>query len=209
MYNGSYIIRRIFTGDIYIFSEAPCSSKSQVSPPPKKRLRSSIEGPLHDPSVCIWCRVGKDERHPGRKNYELFRIGSLPAWAAFKRHPITINDIDLRNRITQLIETTTDPFAADIMYHKKCWDKYISNSSLKDSDPLHLQNVSKSDARNLFYRHVDEVIFEQHEIRSLQSLLQDYKTIMSNYGFPVGDMKSSYLKELLESLDFKYAMKRH
>ena len=64
---------------------------------------------------------------------------------------------------------------------------------------MHLQNVSLNLARTEFYRYVDEVIFKDHEIRTLQSLLQDYKTILRNYGYPVGDIRSSYLKELLES----------
>ena len=64
---------------------------------------------------------------------------------------------------------------------------------------MHLQNVSLNLARTEFYRYVDEVIFKEHEIRTLQSLLQDYKTILRNYGYPVGDIRSSYLKELLES----------
>ena len=43
------------------------------------------------------------------------------------------------------------------------------------------------------------MIFDQHEIRTLQSLLQDYKSIVTNHGYSVGDMKSSYLKVLLQS----------
>ena len=98
-----------------------------------------------------------------------------------------------------MIETITDPFAADIMYHRNCWQKYVCNSSLDASDRLHLQQASLSDCRSLFFRHIDDVIFDQHEICTLQSLLQDYKSIVTNHGYPVGDIKSSYLKELLQS----------
>ena len=83
------------------------------------------------------------------------------------------------------------------MYHRYCWQRYISNREFSSDDAMHLQNVSLSEARNLFFRRVDTVIFEEHEIRSLQSLLEDYKRIVSEYGYPVGDVKSSYLKELL------------
>jgi hypothetical protein len=41
---------------------------------------------------------------------------------------------------------------------------------------------------------VDSIIFANREIRSLQSLLADYKRIVSDYGYAVGDIKSSYLK---------------
>ena len=83
------------------------------------------------------------------------------------------------------------------MYHRYCWQRYISNREFSSADAMHLQNVSLSEARNLFFRNVDTVIFEEHEIRSLQSLLEDYKHIVSDYGYPVGDVKSFYLKELL------------
>ena len=186
---------------IYIFSEDPVDP--QDATPPKKRLRSSVNGLLHDPKKCVWCRNGPDERHPDRKTSKCHRIGNNQAWIAFKRHTITIDDDEaLKDRLNKLIETTTDPFAADILYHKACWNKYISYKQLTDSDKLHLQNVSLSEARSLFFRHIDEVIFKQHEIRTLQSLLLEYKSIVSNHGYQVGYMKSSYLKEILVS-EFK------
>jgi len=67
-----------------------------------------------------------------------------------------------------------------------------------DENAMHLQGVSPSEARTLFFRHVDVVIFREHEIRSLQSLLTDYKRIVIDFGYTVGDdVKSSHLKELL------------
>ncbi|KAK5931544.1 hypothetical protein CesoFtcFv8_000168 [Champsocephalus esox] len=62
---------------------------------------------------------------------------------------------------------------------------------------MHLQNVSLSEARNLFFRHVDSIIFTEQEIRSLQSLLAEYKRIVGDYSYEVGDVKSSYVKGLL------------
>ena len=80
----------------------------------------------------------------------------------------------------------------------------------KDSslENMRLQNVRMSDARTLFFKHVDAVIFKEHEIRSLQSLLSDYKRIISDYGYVAGDVCSSYVKELLieeygETIGFK------
>ena len=64
-------------------------------------------------------------------------------------------------------------------------------------DAMHPQNVSTSEARSVFFRHVDSVIFKEHKIRSLQSPLEVDKCIVSDYGYPVGDVKSSYLKGLL------------
>ena len=62
---------------------------------------------------------------------------------------------------------------------------------------MHLQGVRLSEARNLFFKHVDSVIFNEHEIRSLQSFVADYKRTVSDYGYPVGDVKSTFLKDLL------------
>ncbi|KAL8562136.1 hypothetical protein ACOMHN_041971 [Nucella lapillus] len=41
------------------------------------------------------------------------------------------------------------------------------------------------------------VIFQEHELRSLQSLLQDYNAIVSRYGFSTSGVKSSFIKDIL------------
>lgn len=62
---------------------------------------------------------------------------------------------------------------------------------------LCVSRVSLIEAKNLFFRQVDNVIFDEHEIRSLQSLLADYSCIVSDYGYPVGNVKLYYVKSLL------------
>lgn len=139
-------------------------------PPPPKRLRSSVGGPLHEKTKCVWCMKGEDKKHPNRSRSNLYRINTRSAWRIFKRHPVLIGDTDLRNRLTRLVESTSalsDPFANDIMYHHACWQKYINHVKLRDDDAMHLQNVSLFEARSLFFKHVDNVIFKDHEIRSL------------------------------------------
>ena len=86
------------------------------------------------------------------------------------------------------IESTSDPFAVEIRYHRSCWRKYISSYTQtgKDDPMLHLQHVRLSEAREIFFKHVRTVVLEEHEFRTLQSLLQDYIRILSNFG-----MKSS------------------
>ena len=49
----------------------------------------------------------------------------------------------------------------------------------------------------MFFDHIRSVIFEKHELRSLQSLLRDYSSIVSRYGFPTSGIKSSYIKDIL------------
>ena len=124
---------------------ALCDEKAEGPSP--KRLRSSVGGPLHDKTKCVWCMQGRDMRNPNRKKGQLLRITTPAAWRSFKRHTILIEDEELRDRLTRLIESTTalsDPYANDIMYHHACWMKHIHNTHFKTDDAIHLQNVSLS-----------------------------------------------------------------
>ena len=175
-------------------------SNDEEGPMSPKRLRSSMGGPLHDTTKCVWCMQGVDVKHPNRSRGQLSRLSTQSAWRSFKHHTVFIEDEELRGRLTRLVESTlalSDPFANDIMFHRACWMKHVNNISSRQSDTMHLQNVCLTEARQLFFRHVDSVVFKEREIRSLQSLLVDYKRIVCDYGYHVGDVKSSYLKELL------------
>ncbi|KAL8608806.1 hypothetical protein ACOMHN_059488 [Nucella lapillus] len=143
---------------------------------------------------------GVDTKHPKRAQGKLFRISTHSAWHSFKHHTVLIEDEELRDRLSRIVESTSalsDPFANDIMYHPACWQKHVHNTKFELDDAMHLQNVSLLEARSLFFRHVDSVIFADREILSLQSLLEDYKHIVSDYGYPVCHVKSSNLKDLL------------
>ena len=168
-----------------------------VSPPPKRR-RSA--GSLHDKSKCVWCFTGLDTKHPDRKSSKLHIISSRRAWSVFKKHTVLLEDDEMRARLVTLIDfidSGTDPFAVEVRYHHKCWQKYVSHPVFSEVDHLHLQNVSLVEAKSLFFRHVEKVIFQEHEIRTLQSLLVEYKTIMENYNHNAFGVKSSFLKTLL------------
>ena len=127
------------------------------------------------------------------------RISTASGWREFKRHTVWIEDEMLRLRLSRLVESTdalSDAFAADIMYHHSCYLDHITNRFSTDKG-IHLQNVTYSEMKHLFLRRVEEIIFTEHEIRSLQSLLREYKQIAAEYGFPVGKVKSSYVKDVL------------
>ena len=49
----------------------------------------------------------------------------------------------------------------------------------------------------MFIDHARQVIFGDNEIRTLQGLLREYKTILGTYGLPTLGIKSSYVKEVL------------
>ena len=103
----------------------------------------------------------------------------------------------MRRRITYLVDSTPDPFAADILYRKSCYTEHVHcnlNNRLEDS---HLQNINIDDGRKLFFHYVNKVIFRNTEIRELQWILSSYKLVAGDYGFVVVDVKSGYLKQLL------------
>ena len=69
------------------------------------------------------------------------------------------------------------------------------------------------EAKYLFFRHVQKVIFEEHKIRTLQSLPKEYIAIMENYIHSAYRVKSSFLKTLLiceygDSIGFPAGIKR-
>ena len=103
-------------------------------------------------------------------------------------------------RITTLIDfinSGTDPFAIEVRYHHSSWQEHVSHPVLSDEDHIHFQNASLTEAKYLFSRHVRKVIFEEHEIKTLQSLLTECMTIMENYNCSAYGVESSFLKTLL------------
>jgi len=70
------------------------------------------------------------------------------------------------------------------------------NKPLSDESTQHLQGVNLREAKTLFCHPVRHVIFEAHEFRTLQSLVQDYKSILSNHGHN-SIVKFSYVKEII------------
>ncbi len=67
-----------------------------------------------------------------------------------------------------------------------------------DDDKLpRMQNVTLCEAQTVLFDHVRSVIFDEHELWLLQSLLQDYKIIILRYSFPTAGVKSSYIKDIL------------
>ena len=141
----------------------------------------------------------EDQKHPGRDKWHTME--QMEAWYAFRCHTVHLEDQDMRDRLLTFIGSTSDPFAVEIRYHRSCWRKYVSSYTQtgKDDPILHLQHVRLSEAREIFFKHVRTVVLEEHELRTLQSLLQDYVRILSNFGMNSSIVKSSTLKTLLQS----------
>ncbi len=141
------------------------------------------------------------------RDKRLLLLSTVDAWTKFKIHTVRLEDDTIRKRLDTLIASIPDSqtaFGLEIRYHRCCWRKYVSDHKpLSDENTQHLRRVHFREAGTLFFHHVREVIFKNHEIRTLQGLLQDYKRIISNYGHN-SEVKSSYLKEILTQEFGKY-----
>uniref|UniRef100_UPI00358FA70A uncharacterized protein n=1 Tax=Myxine glutinosa TaxID=7769 RepID=UPI00358FA70A len=181
--------------------QSQSSSVSEAFPPaaspPAKRLRSSVEGLIHEKKKCVWCCKPESAKHPESK---LSLISYDNAWATFKSHTVVLEDQSMRDRINCVIDyAADDPYAIEIRYHNKCWLKYVrSYQKMSEDDKLpRMHNVNLREAQTIFFDHIRTVIFEERELRSLQSLLKDYSSIISRYGFSTSSIKSSFIKDIL------------
>ena len=155
--------------------DVPVQDTSHLPPfsPIKKKTRLST-GAIQENDRCVWCMKKEDKKHPGRSSSKLLRIQQTSRWQDFKRHIPFLKDIEMRRRITTLVDSTLDPFATGIRYHRSCWNEHIFNNKNDQLGNIHLQDINIDDARKLFFRHVDEVIFKKREIRQLQWLHSEY-----------------------------------
>ena len=58
----------------------------------------------------------------------------------------------------------------------------MHNRALTDEKIIHLQNINTREEQMVFHR--VQMIFRDHETRTLQGLLNDYKKFLNNYGWP-------------------------
>ena len=141
----------------------------------------------------------KDKKHPNRPSCKLLRIEQSSRWQNFKRHVPFLKNTNMRRRITYLFDSLQDPFAADILYYKprRTGSNTLFCNLNKQLEDFHLQNINIDDARKLFFRHVDEVMFRNGKIRQLQWLISDYKLVVGDYGLEVGGCKEQVSKIII------------
>lgn len=169
---------------------------------------SRSKGILHKKDLCISCMDPADIKHSRPSS----TIQQWNAWHSFKSHTVYIEDGEMRDRILKVIDSTPDPFAAEVRYHRSCWNKYVKPHYKKDNSPedqMHLQNVRLTEVKRVFFKHVRNVILEMREPRTLQGLLLDYNRMCTNFGFE-SVTKTSTLKQCSKmnskkNLDFMIA----
>lgn len=175
--------------------EDPSQAATPFSP---KKLRSSV-GVVHDKNLCVWCNRGP-HKSSHRDWGQLLLLSTKDAWTKFKLHTVHLDDPVLRSKLNTLIASVPDcetAFGREIRYHRGCWRNYITHAKpLSDDVTQHLQDVNLREAQAIFFDHVRQVIFQDHTFRTLQSLLEDYKRIISNHGHE-SKVKSSYVKDIL------------
>ncbi|KAG0711349.1 hypothetical protein GWK47_020778 [Chionoecetes opilio] len=75
---------------------------------------------------------------------------------------------------------------------------HISHHTGKDDPNLHLQHVHLSEVKEMWFKHIQNVVLEQHELRTSQSLLQDYIQMLRHFGMNVGVVKSCTVKTMIQ-----------
>ena len=101
-----------------------------------------------------------------------------------------------QNQLSGLFCSCPPYYALEIKYRHKCWLKCVRKYQKMSEDDLlpYMHNVTLCEAQAMFSDHVRRVIFKEHELRSLQSLLRDYSFIISRYGFSTSGVKSRSLR---------------
>ena len=108
------------------------------------------------------------------------RISTFSGWRELKDTKFTIKVTFSPVQLSKIVEAgsaLSDPFAADLMCHFPCRRDYISNSSFDPNEATYLQNVTFSEMKQMFFKKIDQIIFVEHEIQSLHSLLHEYRQI--------------------------------
>ena len=98
-----------------------------------KRMTLLSSGKLK--GLCMWC-MEPDESIKKKKKINQNRFNRLEQKKSWRHICVCtpfLTDKEMRDRILAIIALfpRDDPFAPDIHYHKRCWDKYISSIKLK------------------------------------------------------------------------------
>ena len=147
------------------------------SPLPFRSQSTRSKDQIHDKSRCVWWN--KDGKYES-----LSCIEKVDAWRKFKLHTVYLKDLDLRHRLNKMITVIGN--ASDVFY---CWstisqkllEKLHKSLLFDDGQNSQIHNAEILKVKQMFLKHVQKVILELNEPRTLQGLLEDYKTILHNF----------------------------
>ena len=120
-----------------------------------------------------------DTKHPDKNDFRVME--SMETWMKFKASVIHLTDKEKKSRLCAFVDSTTDPLAAKVRYHLKCFLKYMNPIYHPKSDE-HLQGMTIADMKNKFVYYVYQSIFENGEARTLQNLTTEYERIRLDFG---------------------------
>ena len=146
--------------------ESSFSASCSVEQP--KRLSRAESSLIHDKALCVWCMQPEDEKHPSRDRWHIMQ--TLNAWYVSKAHTVYLQDSRMRDHILTLVDAIPDLFTAEIRYHRSRWKRHVSPSKSSEEDQLHVQDICLSEVKEMFFKHVCQIVFKYHELQTLQSL---------------------------------------
>ena len=162
-------------------SECPEQESVNTTSAPKRMTRLSGRI-LFDKDLCIWC-MEPDESNKKKKKISqnpFYRLEQKKSWRHICACIPFLTDKEMRDRLLGIIALfpKDDPFAADICYHKRCWDNYVGNISTKMRRG-HVHGVINEEADAVFIDYVQRTVCQLNEPRTLKILLNYYITFYS------------------------------
>ena len=180
-------------------SESP-EQKSVNTTYAPKRMTWLSSGKLFDKDLCIWCMEPNESIKKKKKISQnpFYRLEQKKSWRIIYACAPFLTDKEMRDRILGIIALfpKDDAFVADIHYHKRCWDKYISNISTKKRGQQ-VQGVTSKEVDAVFIDHVQRTVCLLNEPRTLKGLLNDYHNFLFDLRGEEKVYKTSYIKTLI------------
>ena len=98
-------------------------------------------------------------------------ISTCSAWWWFKCQTVLLkkkNNSRMRDIVNPFTDVTTNVFVTKLHHYHKCWLKCITNRAPSAEKIIHLQNIKVIEGHEMVFQHVKEMIFRDHEIRTLK-----------------------------------------
>ena len=195
--NSSISIATIPSSATTALSSQPSTSHEAVKSGTRKSTRASV-GTIFDKNLCIWCRK-QDESisKKGKTDNAWHRVEQKKSWRHICACTPFLQDSEMRERLLAIIAMfpKDDCFFADIHYHKKCWDKYVTHSRRTRKIPQ--QGVFTSEVNAVFIEHVQHIVCQLKEPRTLKGLLDDYHNILFDLRGEDKQFKTSYIRNII------------
>ena len=172
-------------------------SDSKVNIDERPATRQSI-GTIHDKSSCIWCTQGYDEWHPDWSE-KLSIIENRTTWQKIVLSTPYLKDKAMQVRVEVLINSTRDPIAAKIAYHKTCFIKYVLRGleECEECEDGDNDNIDVAKVRKLFLDSLESSIFDDGEPRTLKQILKDYQKFLLDHNIVSASLRTYDIKTML------------